>query len=79
MADELPALPWLTVYPSASNFLLCRVKGLDAAQLKADLAQKHGIFVRYFSKPGLDDCIRISVGNPAPTDALISALKGLSA
>ncbi len=74
LAEELSALPWLTVYPSSSNFLLCRVKGIDAAQLKADLAQKHGIFVRYFNKPGLMDCIRISVGKPEQTDALLSAL-----
>jgi histidinol-phosphate aminotransferase len=78
MAEELSALPWLTVYPSNSNFVLCRVAPeIDAAQLKADLAQKHGIFIRYFNKPGLTDCIRISVGKPEQTDALISAMKGM--
>jgi len=79
LAASLSNFHFLTVYPSAANFVLCRVKGIDAAQLKADLAQKHGIFIRYFNKPGLTDCIRISVGKPEQTDALISALKGLSA
>jgi histidinol-phosphate/aromatic aminotransferase/cobyric acid decarboxylase-like protein len=31
--------------------------------------------VRYFDKPGLRDCIRISVGKPEHTEALIAALK----
>lgn len=77
LAEELSNLPWLTVYPSNSNFILCRVKGKDAAQLKEDLAQKHGIFIRYFNKPGLTDCIRISMGKPEQTDTLLSALKGM--
>jgi histidinol-phosphate aminotransferase len=75
LAEELSSLSWLTVYPSNSNFLLCRVIGKDAAQLKANLAQKHGIFIRYFNKPGLTDCIRISVGKPKQTDALLKALR----
>ncbi len=75
MAEELSALPWLTVYPSNSNFVLCRVQDRDAAQLKADLAAKYGIFIRYFSKPGLTDCIRISAGRPEQTDTLLRALQ----
>jgi histidinol-phosphate aminotransferase len=75
LAEALSAFPWLKVYPSHANFLLCRVSPeIDAAQLKADLAQNHGIFIRYFNKPGLADCIRISVGKPEQTDALLSAL-----
>jgi histidinol-phosphate aminotransferase len=31
--------------------------------------------VRYFDKPGLRDCIRISVGKPEHTEALLEALK----
>lgn len=36
-----------------------------------------GIFVRYFDSPRLKDCLRISVGRPEDTDALIEALKTL--
>jgi histidinol-phosphate aminotransferase len=72
--NELSRIPWLSPYPSSANFILCRVKGIDAAQLKADLAQKHGIFIRYFNKPGLEDCIRVSVGKPEQTETLLSAL-----
>ncbi len=77
--DGLSRLPWLSPYPSSANFLLCRVAPeIDAAQLKADLAQKHGIFIRYFNKPGLTDCIRISVGKPEQTDALLKAFSDLA-
>lgn len=78
--DGLSRIPWLSPYPSSANFILCRVEPgetspeVNAAQLKADLAQQHGIFIRYFNKPGLEDCIRISVGKPEQTNALLSAL-----
>ncbi len=77
--DSLSRIPWLSPYPSRANFILCRVAPpVNAAALKADLAQKHGIFIRYFNKPGLDDCIRISVGKPEQTDALLTALRQLT-
>lgn len=34
-----------------------------------------GVLVRYFNKPGLQDCIRISAGRPQDTDRLLAALK----
>jgi histidinol-phosphate aminotransferase len=37
--------------------------------------RKKGIFIRYFDTPRLKDCLRISVGRPEDTDALIEALK----
>jgi histidinol-phosphate aminotransferase len=72
---SLQEIPCLKPYPTKSNFILCRVLGRDAAELKSQLAQEHGIFIRYFNKPGLRDHIRISVGRPEDTDALIEALK----
>ncbi len=73
LAAALAAIPWLQPYPSQANFILCRVVGRDAAAVKAALAQR-GILVRYFDKPGLRDHIRISVGRPEQTDALLQAL-----
>ena len=72
--QALAAIPWLKPYPTRSNFVLCKVVGRDAAQLKEDLARRYGILVRYFNKPGLRDHIRISVGKPEHTDALLEAL-----
>jgi histidinol-phosphate aminotransferase len=71
----LQEISYLKPYASKSNFILCHVLGRDAAELKSRLAEKHGIFIRYFNKPGLHDHIRISVGRPQDTDALIEALK----
>lgn len=75
--SALQNISYLKPYPTQSNFILCQVTGRDAAELKARLAQEYGIFIRYFSKPGLKDCIRISVGRPQDTDKLIGALKSL--
>jgi len=74
---ELRKIPFLEPYPTQSNFILCRVVERDAAELKTRLAQEYGIFVRYFNKHGLRDHIRISIGRPQDTDALLKALKGI--
>lgn len=73
---ELQAIPWLQPYPTQANFILCKVVGREAAQLKAGLAQR-GILIRYFNKPGLSDHIRISIGKPEHSKALINALNEL--
>ena len=64
----------LQPYPTNANFILCKVVGRDAARLKNDLARE-GVLVRYFNKPGLYNCIRISVGRPEDTDRLLAALE----
>jgi histidinol-phosphate aminotransferase len=74
MNRELAQISYLEPFPSQSNFILCRVLGRDAGQLKRDLEQA-GILVRYFNKPGLDNCIRISAGKPEETDRLLAALR----
>jgi histidinol-phosphate aminotransferase len=74
LSEALSELGFLRPYPSQSNFILCRVLDRDARQLKLALEQQ-GILVRYFDKPSLRDCIRISVGKPEHTDALVAALK----
>ncbi len=76
LTDLLAEFSWLKPYPSQANYVLCRVIGKDARALKLELA-RHGILVRYFNKPGLQDHLRISVGRPEHTDALVQALKRL--
>lgn len=73
LQEELARFPFLQPHPSEANFVLCRVQGLDAARLKRDLEQE-GILVRYFDKPGLQNCIRVSAGRPQDTDRLLAAL-----
>ena len=69
----LAAVPFLCPYPSRANFVLCRVEGRDARELKAALAAR-GILVRHYARPGLENCIRVSAGRPEHTDALLEAL-----
>ena len=69
----LESIPYLRPYPSQSNFILCQVLDRDARQLKLDLEQE-GILIRHFDKPRLRDHIRVSVGKPEHTDALIREL-----
>lgn len=69
--------PYLEPYKSNANFILCRVVGRDAAELKDELA-KQGIMVRYYSKPvSLSGCVRISVGTPEQTLAIKEVLVNL--
>jgi histidinol-phosphate aminotransferase len=77
LLEDLNDIPYLKPYPTRSNFILCRVIGRDALQLKAQLAEEYGIFIRYFNKPRLRDAIRISVGRAQDTDALVKALSEL--
>jgi len=72
--DSLKKIKWLKPVPSHSNFILCRVEKGSAKDMKQKLQQK-GILVRYFEEPRLKDYIRISVGKPEHTNALIRALK----
>ncbi|MGB9606618.1 MAG: aminotransferase class I/II-fold pyridoxal phosphate-dependent enzyme, partial [Bryobacteraceae bacterium] len=72
----LKEIPFLEVYLSEANFLLCRVHGRDARALKQALEQE-GIWVRHLDQPGVQDCIRITVGRPEHTDRLVAALRRL--
>ena len=78
MVTRLAALPWLRVYPSRANFLLCRVQGRPATDVQAQLRER-GILVRHFDSPGVRGCLRISVGRPEDTDRLIGALTEIGA
>ena len=71
---KLKELDWLKPYPSQANFILCSLPEGKAKETWHQL-QKRGIFVRYFDTPRLKDCLRISVGRPEDTDALVQALK----
>ena len=72
----LEAFDFLKPYPSEANFILSRVVGRDAAELKATLAER-GILIRYFDTPGLRNHVRISVGTPSQTSVLLETLSTL--
>ncbi len=71
IARALAGHPRWKVFPSASNFLLVRTPDAKAAY---DHLLARGILVRRQDHyPGLQGCIRISVGTRAEDDALLAA------
>ena len=73
----LKAIEYLHPYPSHSNFVLNRVSGWEAPELKVALEQR-GILVRYYKKPRLANCIRISVGKPEQNERVLAELHALT-
>jgi histidinol-phosphate aminotransferase len=76
LIDALRTIAYLAPQPSEANFVLCRVIDRSAKEVKLAL-ERQGILVRYYSKPGLDNCIRISVGRPEQTERLLAALRAI--
>ena len=64
------------VFPSSSNFVFLRHANRSAESIYLDLKQA-GILVRYFNKPRIDNCLRITIGSDAECDSLLAALKNI--
>ncbi|MBK1683483.1 histidinol-phosphate transaminase [Rhodoferax fermentans] len=64
------------VLPSQANFVFARHPLFDAATLAAGL-RSHGVLVRHFKQPRIEQYLRISVGTPQQCDALLQALAQL--
>jgi histidinol-phosphate aminotransferase len=63
----------LSPWPSEANFVLCSVTNNQASGIYHEL-KRRGILVRFFDTPLLNNYLRISVGKPEHTDALLAAL-----
>ncbi len=74
----LQALPGLTVYPSAANFILFRVPAGQAGVVHAGL-KENGVLIKNLdgSAPALRDCLRVTVGRPQENAAFLAALADL--
>ena len=60
------------VYPSSANFVLASSKAITGKDYYLALKER-GVLVRYFDKPRLQSCVRITVGTKEEIDALIAA------
>jgi histidinol-phosphate aminotransferase len=67
------AQPRWTAFPSAANYLLVRTP--DARAAHEHLLSRGLLVRRQDHYPGLEGCIRISVGTPAENDALLAAAR----
>ena len=76
MFSLLEDIPGVGPCLSQANFILCQLPDGKGKQVFEGLASR-GIFLRYFSNPRLKDYVRISVGLPHETDAVIETLAGV--
>ena len=77
LTAELAQCSFLRPLPSHANFVLCHVIGRSAHTLKMRLQTEHGVLVRHYNHPLLNNMIRITAGRPSDTDALLAALRVL--
>jgi histidinol-phosphate aminotransferase len=70
----LQEIEGLHPYPSQANFILIRVASGRARELKQAL-ERSGILIRHYDKPGLRDCVRISIGTSGQNDRLLAAIR----
>lgn len=81
MVQELSALveplaSQAAVWPSHGNFVLVRLP--HASEVRTRLRDEFSILVRDFSyAPGLEGCLRITVGTPAENTAVLDALRAI--
>jgi len=66
------------VYPSQANFVLARKRDQNLRPIYEELKRRK-ILVRYFDTPGLQDCLRITVGTPKEVRALLNELAAIGA
>lgn len=73
LAADLAALPGVTVFPSAANFLLVRLPDADATVARLDAAK---VLIKNVSKMnGLGGCIRVTVSTPEENAVFLDAVK----
>ncbi|MDH3915060.1 MAG: histidinol-phosphate transaminase [Chromatiales bacterium] len=76
LADALTGLSCVTrVWPSEGNFVLVRFRDADLA---VESCRKRGVLLRDFSrKPGLEGCVRITVGEEDENRLVLETLETL--
>jgi len=72
LGRALAALPGVTVFPSAANFFLVRVPDAGGTY---EALKRQGVLVRNLDGPGLENCLRITVGTPDENRILLTAMK----
>ena len=71
--EKLAELGFISL-PSKTNFLFTSHRFLEAAELMGYLRSKK-ILVRYFSKPGIDNFLRITIGTQEEMELLVNTLE----
>lgn len=62
------------VFPTEANFILVKFK--DSSRIAKDIAKEDELIIRDFgNRPGVEDCVRITVDTPERNAAVLAALK----
>ncbi len=61
-------------WPSAANFILFRPRNRSGAEVWAALVERSVLVRNCSSWPGLDDCLRVTLGTPEENDEFLAAL-----
>jgi len=73
VSEALGALP-VNVWPSSANFILFRVSPRSGSQVWKGLLD-HSVLIRDVSDwPGLEGCLRVTIGTPSENDRFLAAL-----
>ena len=74
--ELLDGIPGIEPWPSQANFILCQMPEGRGLEVYEGMCRR-GVFLRYFDNDLLRDYIRVSVGKPEETDAVISGFKAV--
>jgi len=72
--EALEGMTDIRPYPTSANFILFKVDGISAGEIFESLSEK-GIQLRYFNSPGLENCLRVSVGTKLENDDFLRELR----
>jgi histidinol-phosphate aminotransferase len=78
LTQGLRDLGW-DVPPSGANFVFAQPPSWTTAARVAAHLREQRILVRHFNAPGLDDRLRITIGDTAAVDRVLAAVSGITA
>jgi histidinol-phosphate aminotransferase len=78
LTQGLRDLGW-DVPPSGANFVFAQPPSSTTAARVAAHLREQRILVRHFTAPGLDDRLRITIGDSAAVDRVLAAVAGITA
>jgi histidinol-phosphate aminotransferase len=74
----LGAIDGVEVFPTEANYVLFRVA--QASAVWRDLLHDHSVLIRDFSRtPGLEDCLRVTVGSETEVERFLAAMEEIMA
>lgn len=74
VAEGLAALP-VEQWPSEANFILFRPTVRSGEEVWSELVDRSVLIRNCASWPGLDDCLRVTIGTPEENDRFLAALE----